>query len=388
MGLIRATADAVGGTLAEQWKDFLTVPPDVAPTAALFPAGASARSSRGANGSGSEAVITNGSKIIVPEGYGLLLFQDGQLTGFTDEAGGYVWSSDSQYSQSIFAGDGTRRSLVMQAWERFKFGGIPGTQQLALFVRLGELPNNRFGTQSEIYWDDAFFNTQVGAVTHGSYSLHIVDPITFAMSFVPAAYLQGQQVFDFTDRSNPASDQLFTEVVGSLAAAFSRYLNDPTRRNRMAAIQQDSVGFAQVLAETVQEAYGWRETRGLEITKVTVVGIEYDATTKELLKDVQRADALSGARGNSNLQASVAEGIESAGASAGPEGILGIGFAAGSLGLGPLAQPVAQPLPPVRGSDSESDLLARLATLKSARDAGLISDSDYEAAKAAALGLQ
>jgi hypothetical protein len=40
----------------------------------------------------------------VPEGYGLLLMQDGALTGFVAEAGGYIWQSDDINSQSIFAG--------------------------------------------------------------------------------------------------------------------------------------------------------------------------------------------------------------------------------------------------------------------------------------------
>lgn len=387
MGLIRAAGDSVVGTLAEQWKDFLTVPREIAPTAALFPAVAIKEMARGSNVAGSSAIITNGSKIIVPEGYGLLLFQDGELTGFTDEPGGYTWSSDSEYSQSLFAGDSPRRALVTQAWERFKFGGVPGAQQIALFVRLGELPNNRYGTQSEIYWDDAFFNTQVGAITHGSYSLHIVDPITFAVSFVPAPYLQGHETFDFTDHSNPASEQLFREVVGSLAAAFSRYLNDPGKRNRMTAIQQDSVGFAQALAGAVEDAYAWRETRGLVVSKVTVMGIEYDSNTKELLKTVQRADALAGGRGNSNLQASVAEGIQTAGSTAGAEGILGIGIASGSLGLTNLAQPSAPPSTTAADANASAGLMDRLATLKSALEAGLITQEDYDAAKAAALGL-
>lgn len=39
---------------------------------------------------------------------------------------------------------------------KFKFGGQPGSQQLAFYVNLKEIPNNKFGTQSEIYWDDAF----------------------------------------------------------------------------------------------------------------------------------------------------------------------------------------------------------------------------------------
>jgi membrane protease subunit (stomatin/prohibitin family) len=42
---------------------------------------------------------------------------------------------------------------------------------------------------------------------------------------------------------------------------------------------------------------------------------------------VQRADALSGARGNSNLQASVAQGIQSAGENGGAAGLMGMGMA-------------------------------------------------------------
>ena len=42
MGLIRAGVSALGGTLADQWKDFLTVPEDLPPTAAFFPAVAEA----------------------------------------------------------------------------------------------------------------------------------------------------------------------------------------------------------------------------------------------------------------------------------------------------------------------------------------------------------
>ena len=37
MGLIRSSVGAVGGTLVDQWKDFLTVPDDIAPTTTLSP---------------------------------------------------------------------------------------------------------------------------------------------------------------------------------------------------------------------------------------------------------------------------------------------------------------------------------------------------------------
>lgn len=388
MGLIKAAAGAVGGTLADQWKDFLTVPVDVEPTAALFPAvSVGAIAGRGSNLQGSQPILTNGSRIVVPEGYGLLLFQDGELTGFTSEPGGYVWDSENVNSESLFAGESVRTSLITQSWHRFKFGGRPGAQQLALFVSLKELPNNKFGTQSEIYWDDAYFNTQVGAKTHGTYSVHIVDPILFAKKFVPATYLQGLQRFDFTDRGNAASSQLFNEVVGSLSAAFSLYTNEAGKDNRMTKIQQDSVGFAQSLSDAVDEVYRWTSTRGLAITKVTIVGIDYDDDTKELLKTVQRADALAGLRGNSNLQASAASGIEAAGEHSGTGGILGMGMAAGSIGLADMRQGDPARAGETATSPPALDLVAALEDLKRAFDAGLINQVEYDAARAKALGL-
>ena len=174
---------------ADQWKDFLTAPAGLAPTAALFPAVPQGQNAgRGSNTQGSQNIISNGSRIVVPEGYGLLTFQDGQLTALVAEPGGYIWNSDDPNSQSLFAGGGIFASTLEMSWERFKFGGQPGSQQLAFYVNLKEIPNNRFGTQSEIYWDDAYLGAQVGAITRGSYSLRIVDPVLFVKQFVPLTY--------------------------------------------------------------------------------------------------------------------------------------------------------------------------------------------------------
>ena len=389
MGLIPAAVGSIGGMLADQWKDFYTVPDGLPPTAALFaavPRGTNA--GRGSNTKASSNIITNGSKIVVPEGYGLLLFQDGAITGFTAEPGGYEWNSNDLNSQSIFTGGGFVDTLVKQSWERFKFGGQPGSQQAAFFVSLKELPDNRFGTQSEIYWDDGFLNTQVGAITRGSYTLKIVDPILFVKNFVPALYLQPGQVFDFTDLDNAAASQLFNEVVGSLAPAFSLYTNDPAKGNRITKIQQDSVGFAKSLSDAVESGYQWKSDRGLVIAKTAIISIEYDANTKELLKTVQRADALSGARGNSNLQASVASGFQAAGQNAGVGGIMGMGIATGGIGgLAGLQQPVAAPVAAAPAAPAADDPIAKLTKAKQMLDAGLITQADYDAVKAKALGL-
>ncbi len=383
MGLVQAVVGSVGGTLADQWKDFYTVPDGLPATAALFaavPRGTNA--GRGSNTRGSSNIITDGSKIVVPEGYGLLLFQDGAVTGFAAEPGGYEWRSDDINSKSIFSGGGLVESLIKQSWERFKFGGQPGSQQAAFFVSLKELPDNRFGTQSEIYWDDSFLGTQVGAVTRGSYTLKIVDPILFVKNYAPAAYLQPGRVFDFTDIDNAAASQLFNEVVSSLAPAFSLYSNDPGKGNRITKLQQDSLGFAKSLSEAVETAYQWKSDRGLAIVKTAIVSIEYDANTRELLKTVQRADALAGARGNSNLQASIAQGMQSAGENGGAAGMMGIGMASGMMGgLGSLQQPVTPAAP------AADDPVAKLKKAKEMLDLGLITQTDYDALKAKALGL-
>jgi membrane protease subunit (stomatin/prohibitin family) len=132
----------------------------------------------------------------------------------------------------------------------------------------------------------------------------------------------------------------------------------------------------------VENAYQWKSDRGLAIVKTAIVSIEYDANTKELLKTVQRADALSGARGNSNLQASVAAGIQSAGETGGAAGVMGIGMATGMLGgIGSLQQPVAPAAP------AADDPIAKLKKAKEMLDLGLITQGDYDALKAKALGL-
>ncbi|UVY83942.1 SPFH domain-containing protein [Brachybacterium sp. NBEC-018] len=400
MGFIQAFKGALGGMLADQWKDFLTVPDGLPPTAALFaavPRGTNA--GRGSNTRGSENVITNGSKIVVPQGYGLITVIDGRATALITEAGGYEFSDSSPDAQSVFAGEGFLASTIGMSWERFKFGGRPTSQQLAFYVNLKEIPDNRFGTQSEIYWDDAYLNAQVGAVTRGSYTLRIVDPLLFVHNFLPATYLSANApVFDFGDVDNPAGGQLFQEVVGSLAAAFSKYTNDPDKGNRITRIQGDSVGFAQSLSAAVEENYRWSTDRGLAIVKTAIVSIEYDQRTRELLTEVQKADALSGARSQSYLNQSVARGVQAAGENGGGAGLAMFGAGAGAAGglvnpvqqTGvPQQQPQQQAAPqqqaPAQGGGD--DPVAKLAQYKQMLDQGLISEADYEAAKKNALGL-
>lgn len=411
MGFIKAFSGALSSTFADQWKDFYVPTEGVPATAALFKAVPKGTNNGvGENYKGQENVITNGSKIIVPEGTALITLQDGQITGLIAEPGGFEFKSDDPNSKSMFAGDGILSSTIGTSWERFKFGGQATSQQLAFYINLKEIPNNRFGTQSEIYWDDAYLNTQVGAVTRGTYTLKIVDPLLFVKNFVPQKYLTpGAPVFDFADMDNDAATQLFNEVVGTLSAAFSNYTNDPSKGNRISKIQGDQIGFAQAMSKAVEDAYQWRGDRGLEIVKTAILSIEYDADTKALLSDVKKADALSGARGNSFMQQSVARGVQAAGENGGGTGMafMGMGMQAGAGMMNGMQQPAnanqnpfinvagaatAQPAPEaqpqqVQAEPAQADPYAELKKAKELLDAGIITQEDFEAKKKQLLGI-
>jgi membrane protease subunit (stomatin/prohibitin family) len=410
MGFIKAFAGAIGGSFADQWKDFYSIPPGINATVGICPAVKSTVNvNRSSNTRGNANILTNGSLILIPEGFALITMENSAITGFVSDPGGYQWMSNDVNSQSFFSGGGLMTSLIKQSWERFKFGGAPGASQMAFYVNLKEIPNNRFGTHSEIYWDDAYMNTQVGALAHGTYTLKISDPILFLKSFVPAEYYSDNgTVFDFADYNNAAAEQLFNEVIGSLAGAFSAYANDANKQNRMAGIQRDSVGFAHSLAQAVELNYHWEQDRGLKIVKAVLMSIEYDVDTKELMSKVRQADALMGARGNANLQAAFAQGIQSAGKNP-AGGALGMGFMGmGMQGVAGTVEAMQQPFTQQAYSQSEpsssntqhqegtahstatpqnEDPYEKLAKLKGLLDQGVISQEDFNAAKSKLLGI-
>ncbi|MDR6938792.1 SPFH domain-containing protein [Arcanobacterium hippocoleae] len=409
MGFIQALAGAIGGTFADQWKDFYGPVPSLPPTAGVFPGILmGTNNNRGANYKGNQNIITNGSKIIVPEGTAVITMQDGGITGCITQPGAYTYTSNDPNATSIFAGDGIIAPLVKQSFEKFKYGGIPAAQQLLFYVNLKEIPNNRFGTQSEIYWDDAYLGTQVGAITRGTYTLRIVDPILFVKNFVPVTYLtQTGQIFDFADLDNPAGEQLFSEVVGSLSAAFSNYTNNPDKGNRMARIQADQLGFAASLSGAVEDAYQWKTSRGLEIIKTAILAIEYDEATKQLLQDVKKADALSGNRANTFFQQATARGIQAAGENGGGTDMAFLGMGVNAVGnmMGNVVQPNNGFVPNQNSPQTQAaannfaaaatdqpaqnseNVTAKLLDMKKLLDAGVLTQEEFDAVKKQLLGL-
>ena len=122
MGFIQAFKGTISGTLADQWKDYYVPMENIPGTAAIFRAVLKGQNAgRGSNVNGSENIITNGSKIVVPEGTALITLEDGKITNFIAEAGGYTYQSNDPNSQAFVAANGLLSALKV-AVERFKFG--------------------------------------------------------------------------------------------------------------------------------------------------------------------------------------------------------------------------------------------------------------------------
>ena len=140
----------------------------------------------------------------------------------------------------------------------------------------------------------------------------------------------------------------------------------------------------------MEEGYQWKSDRGLEIVKVALAAIEYDEDSKKLLSDVKKADALSGARGNSFMQQSVARGFQAAGENGDGSGMAFMGMGVNAVGgtMGAFQQPVPQAQQPVQqAAQEQEDPYEKLAKLKKLLDIGAISQEEYNAAKAKVLGV-
>lgn len=301
MGLFKVSSDVIDDAQDGPWKCTHTIPSGLRPTAAAFPAvptGIGANHSAGTWGS--TGIVSDGDCIRVPGGYGLVLMEEGGVTGFVSDPGYYVWDSAAPDWDLDFAETSKRHVDRETLWERFRFVGLPQAKQQAYFVSLRELPNNRFGTGSDVHWCDEQLKVQVGARVRGSYTLRIAEPVVFIRGWISPEFIQQGTTIDFTDPSNTAFRQLFHEVVGGLGEALSVHTIDQPSGPQGAGRQHGTSGFARSLSEVMERTYQWRSSRGIEIVSASIVGLEYNEVSRQLLKKTKPANALRGVQESSN----------------------------------------------------------------------------------------
>ena len=128
MGLIKATAGALGGTLADQWKEFFSC--DAMSSDVIVTRGVKNTSNRTSNTHGSTNVISSGSIFTVASGQCAIVVEQGKVIDVCSEPGEYIF--DSNREPTIFGDDldsGMKDILADSFKKRFRYGGEASTDQ-------------------------------------------------------------------------------------------------------------------------------------------------------------------------------------------------------------------------------------------------------------------
>ena len=136
MGLIKAGMGALGGTLANQWKEFFYC--DSLDKDVLMVKGQK-RTSRRSSNHGEDNIITNGSGIAVADGQCMLIVEQGKVVEVCAEPGEYTF--DSSTEPSVFTGNfGDSLAATFQTVaKRFTYGGDTGKDQRVYYINTKEL---------------------------------------------------------------------------------------------------------------------------------------------------------------------------------------------------------------------------------------------------------
>ena len=227
MGLIKAGLGALGGTLADQWKEFFYC--DSIDKDTLVVKGQKRTGSRSSNTRGNDNIISNGSVIAVADGQCMIIVEQGKVVEVCAEPGEFTYDTSSE--PSIFTGNlgESIKETFKTLGRRFTFGGDTGKDQRVYYFNLKELIDNKFGTPNPIPFRvvDSKINLDIDVSVRcsGVYSYKIADPILFYTNVC------GNVESDY-NRSE-LDTQLKTEFISALAPAFGRLSELEIRPNQI-----------------------------------------------------------------------------------------------------------------------------------------------------------
>lgn len=373
MGFLKGAWDAAKGSLgagfANQWLEYMTVPQGF-DGQALVGRAAPMKKEGSANNDGQEDafIISDGSRFEVPENTALVLVENGGITAVIAEPGRYTYTTqDIPEAKSFFVGDGFFASTFGQSIEQFKFGGQPSNKQLAFYVNLRPIAGLQYGTRTPAVYDDAKYGgIQMAVVSHGTYTVKIVDPILFMKNAIAPDFLTGttgKTIFSLADTGKDGGsleDSLFNGFIGSLSTALSKFC---AGGKSIPDIQAGLEDFAADVDEAVEQKHHWGTLYGLSVIDIQPAVIEWDEesqkTVDEFRKTAMQGQAQAaamgaigqamaqngGAVGAAYSQATIAQGFKAAGenqsAGGGATGMFGVGMALNQMGgAGGLVTPV------------------------------------------------
>ena len=277
MGLLKAGIGALGGVLADQWKEYFiceSIDKDV-----LVVKGEKKVSGRSSNTKGSDNIISNGSGISVADGQCMIIVEQGKIVEFCAEPGLYTF--DKSTEPSLFSGS-LGRSLLdtfKSIGKRFTYGGDTGNDQRVYYFNTKEIIDNKFGTATPIPFRvvdrNINLDIDVSVRCNGVYSYKIVDPLLFYTNVCG-------NVSDEYRRSE-IDNQLKTEFVSALQPAFAKISELQIRPNAIA-------GHVEELSQAMNESLSakWGKLRGLQVVSIAMNSVTLPQEDAELIKQAQR----------------------------------------------------------------------------------------------------
>ena len=214
MGLLRATTGSISQVVGDQFKEFIT--PATSDKTVLVQKGVVNHGS--GNSNPTEGIITNGSKIVIPEGYAMMIVDNGAIKEFSAEAGEFIWDQSSEpsvFEGGFFKGIG---DSIKRIGNRITFGGQPAHDQRVYYVNLLNITGNKFGsTNTETIFDPVYGSVEI--TFFGEYSFKVVDPtilITNVLGSMPKDEVSveevvgGQLKMEFTSNVSTCIADLMT----------------------------------------------------------------------------------------------------------------------------------------------------------------------------------
>lgn len=278
MGLIKAGLGAVGGVMADQWKEYFYC--DSLTDDTMVTKGKKRVSGRSSNKKGEENIITNGSGIAVADGQCMIIVEQGKVLDLCAEPGEYTFDAGGE--PSLFSGGNfgeNARVSLKSAWERFKFGGIPGKDTRIYYFNTKELIGNKYGTPSPVPFrvtdSNIGLDIDISIRCFGEYSYRIVNPILFYTN------VSGNISEDYTRET--IEGQLKTELMTALQPAFAKISDMGIRYS---ALPGHTAEIANALNDVLSEK--WTELRGLEIVSFGISSVKASDEDEQMIKELQR----------------------------------------------------------------------------------------------------
>lgn len=321
--IIGAGAESVSSVVKDQYLEYFTcdsLGPDI-----LVKRGA--KKIKNSSNKGDSDVITNGSRIAVPEGTALILVDNGKVTDFTTEAGLYTWESSS--APSMIGSQGIKTGFtnsLKEIAERFKAGGVINSEQRVYFVNMLENIDNKFGTPSPMPYDDPTYRG-IYIRLNGTFTFKIENPVTFFQTIAG-------NVADVYEKTT-LMEQAKTEFISKFVEALNRCGagGDAIQYNRLPAEQSKLTTYMNDALD--QE---WLDGRGMVVVKVAIGGITPDDESRKRIQEFDRdimlssnPNMLAARMGAASAEAMVAAANNEAGAAT---GFMGMGMVGGMGQLG------------------------------------------------------